>query len=51
MRTEFGALYLAEIPEIRPFHANPETTRIIWWDGEADIGPIDAIDAKLAVLT
>lgn len=47
-RMEFGALYLGQIGQPRPFQENSETSRIAWWDGTTDIGPIDAIDAKLA---
>jgi 8-oxo-dGTP diphosphatase len=50
VRTEFGALYLTELLEVRPFQHNEETKGIVWWDGAADIGPIDAIDAGLAML-
>jgi 8-oxo-dGTP diphosphatase len=49
-RTEFGGLYFAQIDQPQPFQANSETSRIAWWDGATDIGPIDAIDAKLATL-
>jgi 8-oxo-dGTP diphosphatase len=49
-RTEFGGLYLAQIDRPQPFQENSETSRIAWWDGTSDIGPIDAIDARLATL-
>jgi 8-oxo-dGTP diphosphatase len=49
-RTEFGALFLAQIAQVQPFLENEETSRIAWWDGRSDIGTIDAIDAMLATM-
>lgn len=48
-RMEYGALYVADLKEIRPFEPNTEALKIHLWSGE-DIGYIDEIDQKLLEL-
>ena len=46
----YGALYSGNQDVMRPFIANSETSKIIYWDGFSDIGYIDEIDQKLTEL-
>jgi len=46
-RTEFGALYRADLIEALPFRPNEEALEIVFWDGVSEIGEIDIIDAEL----
>ncbi|CAM4003861.1 NUDIX domain-containing protein [Lederbergia lenta] len=46
-RMEYGALFIGDIKELRPFEENEETEQIIFWDQKTDIGYIDEIDEKL----
>ena len=47
---EFGALYTADLEELLPFRVNDEATGFVLWDGLADVGNIDALDAALVRL-
>jgi 8-oxo-dGTP diphosphatase len=46
-KTEYGGLFSAKIETERPFVENGETNKIIYWNGEEDIGYINEIDKKL----
>ncbi|WP_164545596.1 NUDIX domain-containing protein [Paenibacillus albus] len=50
-RTEYGALFYAELGAPRDFVENDEAAKIIWWDGRSEIGDIDEIDRKLLEFT
>ena len=49
-RTEYGALFYAEIDNLSRFQENEEAEEIILWDGVSDIGSIQIIDKKLIEL-
>jgi len=45
-RTEYGALFYAELSELASFAENDEAAEITLWDGTSDIGAIQVIDKK-----
>jgi len=48
---EYGALYLAEVPEqLARFVPNEEISKVCWWDGSQPIGEISVIDRHLVEL-
>lgn len=49
-RSEFGALYTAELESIGPLLPNEEAEELRLWDLETDIGEVDAIDRALCRL-
>ena len=46
-RIEYGALYSGQTDSVADFQSNQEAAEVAWWDGVADIGPMNAIDRKL----
>ena len=46
-RIEYGALFLADLQQVKPFAANEEASKIHFWDRLEDIGCVDEIDQKL----
>ncbi|GEM47549.1 NUDIX domain-containing protein [Deinococcus cellulosilyticus] len=46
-RIEHGALFLADIQQLKPFTPNEEASKIHFWDRLEDIGDVDEIDQKL----
>lgn len=46
-RLEQADLFVGEVHEVAPFVANEETDDICWWDGEAALPGLGAIDAEL----
>lgn len=46
-RIEFGAMFAGETDSVAEFQENEEAADVVWWDGTAEIGPINAIDRKL----
>ena len=46
-RIELGALFAGEADSVTDFQENEETASVVWWDGVADISPINTIDRKL----
>ncbi len=46
-RIEYGGLFCADIDQEWPFVINNEASRIVFWDGQQDIGYIDEIDKEL----
>jgi len=46
-KIEYGGLFSADIDCERPFLQNNEASRIIFWDGNKEIGYINEIDKEL----
>lgn len=46
-KNEYGALYVTELGEVRPFTQSEEAERITFWDGREEIGYVNEIDAAL----
>ncbi|MFW5985910.1 MAG: NUDIX domain-containing protein [Halanaerobiales bacterium] len=46
-RTEYGALYSAEIKKLKEFKETDEIKKVVLWDMKEDIGYVNEIDKKL----
>ncbi|MCG3088863.1 NUDIX domain-containing protein [Sporosarcina cyprini] len=44
---KYNPVYFTSINQLQPFQKNAETSKIILWDGEEDIGYVDEVDLKL----
>lgn len=44
---KYNPVYFSSINQLQPFQKNAETSKIILWDGEEDIGYVDEVDLKL----
>ncbi|MBX3063190.1 MAG: NUDIX hydrolase [Anaerolineae bacterium] len=48
---ELGALYTGEVDMPQPFVENPESDKIMWWDGQAEVeGDMNALVPQLIAL-
>lgn len=46
-RIEYGALFAGAVEQPTDFIANDEAEKIVFWDGDEDIGQFEIIDLKL----
>jgi 8-oxo-dGTP diphosphatase len=46
-KIKYNPVYYGEIDKLMPFLENKETTKITLWDGNQDVGVIDAVDRRV----